>query len=48
MLDGKVTGSLNKGSMWGYYLRSKISFLSRISKFSFLGRDFNNPRFTVI
>jgi hypothetical protein len=45
--DGKVTGSLN-GPMWGYYLEAKYHFFPDFLKASFLGRDFNNPRFTVI
>jgi hypothetical protein len=44
--DGKVTGSLN-GPMWGYYLEAKYHFFPEFLKASFLGRDFNNPRFTV-
>jgi hypothetical protein len=43
---GKVVDT-NKGSMWGYYLEAHYNFFPDFLKFSFLGRDFNNPSFTL-
>lgn len=44
--DGKVISTLN-GNMWGYYLEAHYNFFPEFLKFSFLGRDFNNPSFTI-
>lgn len=43
---GKVIDTV-KGNMWGYYLEAHYNFFPDFLKFSFLGRDFNNPSFTL-
>lgn len=43
---GKVVDTL-KGNMWGYYLEAHYNFFPEFMKFSFLGREFNNPSFTL-
>lgn len=43
--DGKTT-TLG-GGMWGYYLEAHYKFFPEFLKFSFLGKDFDKPVFTL-